>query len=190
MRKLTVFNHVSLDGFIADSAGDMSWAHSADPEFNDWVQSNASGGGELVFGRVTYQQMASFWPTPAALEMLPVVAERMNHLPKVVFSKTLAKAEWHNTRLFRGQDLAREIEQLKRESGQDMVIMGSADLVSQLAARDLVDAWTLVVNPIALGSGKSLFAKLSERRTFTLTQSRTFKNGDVVLSYDRSTQAP
>src|SRR3954468_11008163 len=98
MRQLSVFNQVSLDHFIANQAGDMSWAHKHDPEWTEWVASNASGGGELLFGRVTYQQRASFWPTQAASEVMPVVAERMNRLPKVVFSRSLAAAEWHNTR--------------------------------------------------------------------------------------------
>jgi dihydrofolate reductase len=186
MRKLKVFNHVSLDGFIADAKGDMSWAHQKDPEFNEWVAANASEGGELVFGRVTYQQMAGFWPTPAALEGMPVVAERMNSLPKVVFSRSLAKAEWNNTRLLRGQDIQAEIKQLKQEPGKDMVIMGSAQLVSELARRNLIDSFQLVLNPIVLGSGKSMFAQLEQRLNFQLTDSRTFKNGNVVVSYERA----
>ena len=189
MRKLKVFNHVSLDGFIADSKGDMSWAHQADPEFNEWVAANASAGGELVFGRVTYQQMAGFWPTPAALESLPVVAERMNNLPKVVFSRSLAKAEWNNTRLFRGEDIQAEIEQLKQEPGKDMVIMGSAQLVSELARRNLIDSFQLVLNPIVIGSGKSMFAQLEQRLNLQLTHSRAFKNGNLVVSYERAASA-
>ena len=186
MRKLKVFNHVSVDGFIADAEGDMSWAHRADAEFNEWVAANASGGGELVFGRVTYQQMAAFWPTPAALASLPVVAERMNNLPKVVFSKSLAKAEWHNTRLFRGQDIAAEIEQLKHEPGKDLVIMGSALLVSELTRRSLIDSFQFVLNPIVLGTGKSMFAQLKQPLNLRLTHSRTFENGNVVVSYERT----
>ena len=99
MRRLLVFNQVSLDGYFTDSKGDMSWAHKNDPEWNAWVQENAKGGGVLLFGRITYQMMASFWPTAVALETMPVVAERMNNLPKVVFSRTLDKASWQNTKL-------------------------------------------------------------------------------------------
>jgi dihydrofolate reductase len=76
MRKLIVFNHVSLDGYFVDSKGEMSWAHKQDAEWNAFVQGNASGGGELLFGRITYDLMVSFWPTPAATQMFPVVAER------------------------------------------------------------------------------------------------------------------
>ena len=99
MRRLIVFNQVSLDGYFTDSKGDMSWAHKSDPEFNAWTQENAKGGGILLFGRITYEMMASFWPTPAAMETMPVVAKQMNELPKVVFSRTMDKASWQNTKL-------------------------------------------------------------------------------------------
>ena len=81
MRKLIVFNNVTLDGYFADRNGDMSWAHRQDAEWNAFVGGNASGGGALLFGRVTYELMASFWPTPAAMERAPVVAEGMNNMP-------------------------------------------------------------------------------------------------------------
>ena len=89
MRKLIVFNLMTLDGFIADLKGDMSWAHRIDEEWNTFVEDNASGGGILLFGRVTYELMASYWPTPVALKNNSVVAERMNNLQKIVFSKTM-----------------------------------------------------------------------------------------------------
>src|SRR5438876_10262863 len=123
MRKLVVFNNVSLDGYFTDTKGDMSWAHKQDAEWSAFAQENASGGGELVFGRITYELMASFWPTPLAAQSNPIVAQRMNSLPKVVFSRTLAKASWNNTRLISG-DLAAEVRKLKRETGPDLVIMG------------------------------------------------------------------
>jgi len=87
MRKLIVFNQVSLDGYFTDANGDMSWAHrdSSDREWKSFVDANASSGGQLLFGRITYEMMKSYWPTPAALRNDPVVAERMNDLPKVVF---------------------------------------------------------------------------------------------------------
>ena len=91
MRKLVVFNQVTLDGYIADINGDMSWAHKQDAEWNTFVQENARGGGELLFGRITYELMTSYWPTPYAMRNDPIVAERMNNLPKVVFSRTLKR---------------------------------------------------------------------------------------------------
>src|SRR5690348_4590217 len=93
MRKLCAFLQMSLDGYVADERGDIRWAKGhADPEFQAFVEENAKGGGELVFGRVTYEMMAGYWPTPMAAQNDPVVAERMNQMPKVVFSRTLAGA--------------------------------------------------------------------------------------------------
>src|SRR5262249_8321885 len=127
MRKLTVYNSVSLDGYFMDANGDMSWAHKMDPEWQAYVAENASGGGELLFGRVTYDLMANYWPSPAA-QSNPIIAERMNSLPKVVFSRTLTKASWSNTRLVKG-DLIAEVSKLKGEPGPNMVIMGSGSIV-------------------------------------------------------------
>ncbi len=124
MRKLLVFNNVSLDGYFVDQKGDMSWAHNQDPEWNEFTEGNASGGGELLFGRKTYDLMAGFWPTPMAKKTLPVVAERMNDGPKIVFSRTMDKAEWNNTRLMKG-DLAETVRKLKSEPGEGIAIMGS-----------------------------------------------------------------
>src|SRR5882762_1668430 len=88
MRKLGVFESVSLDGYFADAKGDISWAHAGDdPEWNSYVSDNAKGGGGLMFGRVTYDMMVKYWPTPAAAKNDPEVAKGMNDLPKYVFSK-------------------------------------------------------------------------------------------------------
>jgi len=116
MQKLAVFNHVTLDGYFVDMKGDMSWAHKNDAEWNAFVADNASGGGVLVFGRMTYELMASFWPTPFAIESMPIVAEGMNSMPKVVFSRTLNEASWNNTKLVKG-DIAAEIRKMKKEPG-------------------------------------------------------------------------
>ena len=91
MRKLVVFNQVTLDGYFADMNGDLSWAHKNDAEWNAFVADNAKGGGLLLFGRITYELMASYWPTPYAIENDPIVAKQMNNLPKVVFSRTMDK---------------------------------------------------------------------------------------------------
>src|SRR5262249_38163187 len=125
MRQLSVFNNVTLDGYFAGAGGDFRWAHSGgdDAEYQQFVSANASGGGPLVFGRVTYQIMAGWWPTPEAAKMDPVVARGMNEMPKIVFSRTLAGADWSNTTLLRG-DAAGEMRRLKSESGPDMVILG------------------------------------------------------------------
>lgn len=182
MRSLTVFNHVSLDGFIADADSDMSWAHRQDDEWREFASANASGGGELLFGRRTYELMASFWPTSQALESMPVVAERMNALPKVVFSRTLDDATWSNTRLVR-DDLVDAVRRLKEEEGPNMVILGSGSIVSQLTEARLIDTYQIVLNPVALGSGRAMFGGLSTRVGLRLEDTRVFGNGNVVLWY-------
>ncbi|MCE7986480.1 MAG: dihydrofolate reductase [Caldilinea sp. CFX5] len=184
MRKLTVFNHVSLDGYFVDSKGDMSWAHAdpQDAEWNAFVTGNAGGGGTLVLGRVTYDLMVSFWPTPMAAQMMPAVAERMNNLPKVLFSRTLDKATWNNTTLLKG-DIAAETRKLKETPGPDMTILGSGTIVAQLAQAGLIDEYQFVVNPIVLGQGRTMFEGLPEKVALQLTQSRTFGKGNVFLSY-------
>jgi dihydrofolate reductase len=182
MRKLSVFNNVSLDGYFVDGSGDMSWAHKQDAEWNEFVAGNASDGGALVLGRVTYEMMAGFWPTPAALAMNPGVAERMNSMPKVVFSRTLDKASWNNTRVLKG-DISAEMRKLKAETGPDMTILGSGSIVAQLASAGLIDDYQLVVHPLALGSGRTLFQGIPKRLGLTLKKTRAFGNGAVVLGY-------
>ncbi|MFZ1132139.1 MAG: dihydrofolate reductase family protein [Terriglobales bacterium] len=186
MRRLIVFNNVSLDGYFADEHGDMSWAHQPDPEWKSFVEQNASGGGELVFGRITYELMASYWPTPRAIKNDPLVAEGMNRLPKVVFSKTLQKASWNNTRLVK-EDLSAEIRKMKQDPGQapglDMLIFGSGSLIAQLAHQGLIDEYQIVVHPVVLGKGRTMFDGLTRKLPLKLTRTRTFANGNVLLWY-------
>jgi dihydrofolate reductase len=182
MRKLIVFNSVTVDGYFTDSKGDMSWAHNDDPEWNAFVEENSSGGGTLVFGRVTYEMMKSFWPTPQALEHYPVVAKKMNEAPKVVFSRTLDAASWNNTKLVKS-DMAAEIRKLKQESGEEMVILGSGSIVSQLAQEGLIDEYQIVLNPIVLGAGRTMFEGLDHKLKLKLTKTRSFNNGNVFLCY-------
>ncbi len=182
MRKLVVFNMVSLDGFFVDSKGDMSWAHKNDAEWNAFVNENASGSDVLVFGRITYELMASYWPTPMALQNSPVVAKGMNDMPKIVFSRTLDKVSWNNTGLIKG-DLAAEIRRLKQEPGPNMVILGSGSIVSQLAQQNLIDEYQIALSPIVLGKGRTMFEGVKEKMNLKLTKSRTFGNGTAFVCY-------
>ena len=184
MRTLQVFNHVSLDGYFVDGKGDMSWAHGDDPEFQAFTQENASGQAAMLFGRVTYEMMAGFWPTPAAAQMMPEVAASMNAAPKYVFSRTLATADWSNTTLLRGDILA-ETRRLKAEPGPDLLIMGSGTIASQLTEAGLIDEYQIVVNPLVLGSGRTMFEGVTRRMNLALEKSRSFKNGKVVLWYSQ-----
>lgn len=183
MRKLIVFNHVSLDGYFTDAAGDMSWAHSQDAEWNAFVKENASQGGELLFGRVTYELMAGFWPTPMASSHFPEVAERMNSMPKVVFSRTLDHASWNNTKLVK-DGLADAVRRMKQDPGPGMVIFGSGTIVAQLAREGLIDEFQIVVHPIVLGRGRILFEDIPEKLALKQIRTRNFSNGNVLLCYE------
>ena len=189
MPRLVAFNQVTLDGYFAGPGGDIGWAHQTQPdaEWNEFVAGNANAGGVLLFGRVTYQMMASFWPTPAAIENLPSLARQMNELSKIVFSRTLDGASvassWSNTRLAQG-DLVAEIRKLKNEPGKDMAILGSGSIVAQLAAVGLIDEFQIVVNPIVLGQGRTMFDGVAHALPMRLVKSRVFGNGNVLLCYE------
>jgi dihydrofolate reductase len=182
MRKLSVFNNVSLDGYFTDANGDMSWAHNNDPEWNAFAGENASGGGTLLMGRITYELMASFWPTAHAMESMPAVAKGMNDMPKVVVSRTLDKPSWSNTTLVKG-DLAAAVRKMKQERGPDIAILGSGSIVSQLAQEGLIDEYQIALHPIALGGGRTLFDGVRDRLTLRRTTTRTFGNGNVLVCY-------
>jgi dihydrofolate reductase len=183
-RVLSAFMEISLDGYFCDAGGDMSFAHKApeDGEWHKFVSENASGGGVLLLGRKTYEMMAAWWPTAAAMQDMPEVAGRMNALPKIVFSRTMGSANWSNTTLAK-DDLVGTVRRMKNESGPDMTILGSGSIVRKLADAKLIDVFQIVVNPVALGAGRSLFSGLTQQLELVLTRTRVFSNGSVVLWY-------
>ena len=185
-RKLIVFDQISLDGFYKGENDDLSWAHHDrnDEEWNSFVRGNATGDGTLIFGRKTYEMMVSFWPTEMAKMHDPVMAERMNKLDKVVFSKKLKKVNWENTKLM-NVDAVDAIRKLKSENGTELVVLGSGNLVAQFAEAGLIDELQIVIFPVALGKGKPLFAGMNDHQNFKLKSSRTFTNGNVFLSYEK-----
>ena len=184
MRRLSVFNTVSLDGYFTDEKNDMSWAHEGegDAEFNEFTSGNASGGGTLIFGRITYQLMASYWPTPQAAKQFPVVAEQMNALPKVVFSSSLPELEWSNARVT-DRPAEEEIPELKRQPGKDIVVFGGAGFARSLAGHDLIDEYRINVHPVVLGDGLPLLHGLPEPLRLELVSSTAWADGTVTHTY-------
>jgi dihydrofolate reductase len=184
MAKIVVFNSVSLDGYFTDANSDMSFARNTnpDPEWDAFVSDNANGGGMLLFGRITYDLMVSFWPTPFAVENMPVVAERMNNLPKMVFSKTMDNATWNNTKLVK-EDMIGEVKKLRKEPGSDITIMGSGSIIAQLSQHGLIDEYQMVMIPVVLGKGRTMFEGVQKKLSMKLSSTRTFANGNIVLSY-------
>jgi dihydrofolate reductase len=183
VRKLSVFNNVSLDGYFTDKNSDLAWAERSDPEWNEFTAANTGGGGEIVLGRKTYQLMAGYWPTPAAMKENPGVAIHMNEHRKYVFSHSMKRADWVNTTILHA-DPAAEMARIKAEPGEDLVILGSGTIVAQLAAADLIDEYQLILVPVVLGAGRTMFEGLPDPKPLRLRRSRTFANGNLVLWYD------
>ena len=181
MRKLYSFMVVTLDGFYEGPNGEFDWPN-VDQEFNEFGIEQLHDTDLLVFGRATYEGMAGYWPTPAARQDDPVVAELMNTLPKVVVSTTLASADWNNSRVVAG-DVAEELTKLKQQPGKGIAIFGSPSLTVRLIELGLVDELRVLVNPIVLGGGRSLFRTTRNRLRLELLQTRTFSSGNVLLTY-------
>ncbi|MFZ1083144.1 MAG: dihydrofolate reductase family protein [Candidatus Kryptoniota bacterium] len=182
MGKLYIFNFVTLDGFFEGPNRDLSW-HNVDREFNEFAIKQLDEIDVLLFGRVTYQMMASYWTTPTAIRDDPIVASKMNSLPKIVFSRTLEKIEWNNTRLVT-ENIAEEIRRLKQLPGKYMAIFGSSDLALTFMQHGLIDEYRIIVNPVILGSGKSLFNGIHDRLKLKLLKTKTFSSGNVLLNYE------
>lgn len=183
MQKLMAFNSVTLDGYFTGPNGDLGWAHKDDPEWREFTAGNASGNGTLLFGRVTYDMMASFWPTPQAKQQFPKVADGMNRHAKVVFSRSLEKVSWSNTRLVKS-DLAAEVRRMKQQDGAGIVILGSGTIIAQLTQEALIDEYQVVVNPIVIGKGRTMFEGVMRKVNLKLTSERRFTNGNVLLTYE------
>ncbi len=181
MRKVFMFNLVTLNGFFEGPNQDISW-HHVDEQFNEFAVDQLHEIGILLFGRVTYHLMASYWPTELAKTDDPVVAGLMNDMPKIVFSKTLDKAEWENSKLVKG-NAADEVSKLKQQPGKDIAIFGSSNLAVTLAERDLIDEYRILVNPVFLGEGTPLLKGIKNNIELKLLQARTFESGNVLLSY-------
>jgi dihydrofolate reductase len=182
MRKLSVFNLVTLDGYFAGEDGDISW-HMVDDEFQELAEAASNSGNTLLFGRKTYQLMENYWPTPEALKNDPIVARGMNAATKIVFSRTLEKAGWNNTRLVK-DDMPAEVRKMKREPGKDLTVLGSGSIVSQLAQEGLIDEYQILVNPVVIGKGRTMFEGIRGRIALKLIKTRTFGNGNVLLTYE------
>ena len=182
MRKVIMFNLITLDGYFEGvNKWDIAW-HLVDDEFNEFAITQLNQADGLIFGRVTYLGMASYWQTPAAIQDDPIVAEKMNSIQKYVFSNSLQTVDWKNTQLIKG-DAVEGLRRLKQQSGNDLYIFGSANLSSSFTRNSLIDEYRLMVNPIVLGQGNSLFAMGDGMLRMKLLKSRVFHNGNVLLYY-------
>lgn len=183
MRKISTFNFITLDGYYKNVNEDISWhKHGAGDDENEFSAKSAGSGNTLLFGRVTYQMMASWWPTPMAAQQMPEIAKGMNETEKIVFSKTLSKTDWNNTRIIK-DDMIEAVKKLKQEPGRDITILGSGTIITQLAEHGLIDSYTIMLDPLAIGEGTSLFKGMKHQLDLELADIRTFKSGRLLLTY-------
>ena len=184
MRRVILSNLVSLDGYMAGPGDDIAWFSSLpDSEFEAYAVDTLGSIDTILFGRVTYELMAGYWPTAKPDADDPRIIEAMNKLPKIVFSRTLKLVSWNNTRLVKG-DIAQEVARLKGQPGKDMVIYGSGSLVSALAPVGMIDEYRIFVAPVVLGSGKALFRDIAKRVPLKLLDTRKFAAGLILLRYE------
>jgi dihydrofolate reductase len=195
MRKLILSMNVSLDSLTARPNGDLAWFLS-DEEFEREMLALLRSVDAMLFGRVSYQLLAEYWPTAGtptsadapggftSKEREKEFARLMNSIPKVVFSRTLTQVEWGPSRLV-GDNLPEEIATMKGQPGRDLVLFAGANLASTCINLDLVDEYRLLVHPILLGKGIPLFKDLRAEHRLRLQRARTFPCGVVLLQYER-----
>lgn len=181
-RKLFLFMMVSADGYFEGPNHDLSW-HNVSPEFHAFSDEQLSQTGLILFGYKTFQMMASYWTTPEALAVNPTTTKAMNEMPKVVVSTTLFEPKWDNTAVVLSDSIGEEIQRLKSMSGKSIALFGSNDLCVKLMERGLVDEFRLMMNPIALGSGSSVFRGLKRTTPLQLVSTQQFKSGNVLNCY-------
>lgn len=179
---LSVFNFMSLDGcFEGPLKGDISW-HRHDADGRAYAAEMIARGNMLLFGRVTYDSMSSYWPTEMARLNDPVMAEGMNSAAKIVFSRTMDKAAWRNTTVMK-DDVLDQIRKLKGSGGPNLTILGSGSIVKLFAENNLVDDYQFMVDPVVLGRGTRILDSIGMPLKLTLTSTRVFVNGSVLLEY-------
>ncbi len=177
---------MSVDGLFAGPKGEIDW-HNYDDEMGAHSVQQLKSLGALIFGRITYELMASYWPTPNGIKSEPVVAGIMNSIPKIVFSETLKEVRdgplWKHVTVFHAIK-PEEIIKMKEQEGGDIAIFGSGTIVQQFTNLGLIDEYRLIVNPLILGNGKPLFKDIKDKRNLKLLNTRVFKNGNALLTYE------
>lgn len=181
MRKLSAFNFITLNGFLCDDDGDISW-HRHGEEENQYAAQSLQSGNTLLFGRITYEMMAGYWPTPMARQNDPVVAEGMNNASKIVVSRTLKKTGWGNTVII-SENVVDEIKRLKELNGNDITLLGSGSILTLLSDNGLIDEFQVMIDPVAISSGTSVFNKINRPLNLKLIDVKSFKSGVVHLTY-------
>ena len=182
MGKLISFTLTSLNGYYKNLSGTIAW-HQHGAEETEYSAASLEAGNTLLFGRVTYEEMAVYWSSQAAFDQAPIIAERMNKAEKIVFSTTLDTPIWHNTRVI-GNNIVEQVKTLKQTSAADMTLLGSGSVVRQFAEAGLIDEYQLMIDPVAIGGGATLFAGLKRDLHLTLTHVKPFDSGVILAFYE------
>lgn len=184
MRKIILMMSVSLDGFIEGPDRQIDW-HLVDDELHNHFNEQLRKMGAFLNGRVTYELMAEFWPTadtdPSSTAPMVEFARIWRDMPKIVYSRTLARADW-NTTIVRDV-IPNEVLALKAQPGGNLGL-GGADLAATFMKHDLIDEYRLYIHPVVLGRGKPLFPTSDSKVNLRLTESRSFGNGVVLVRYE------
>jgi dihydrofolate reductase len=176
--KLIMWNLTTLDGYIEGPGRDISWHEDVwGEELERFSMEQGNAAGALMFGRITYELMAGYWPSASG-----EIANFMNALPKYVFSRTLKTSSWNNTQMF-GENVPGTVAKLKRETAKDIYLFGSADLASTLIAHRLIDEFRIAVAPVLLGEGTPLFKSSREKQKLKLLDAKPLSVGAVILRY-------
>jgi dihydrofolate reductase len=184
VRTLASFIVTSLDGFYEGPNGEFDWP-IVDGEFDDFAIRQLDEADTLGFGRATYEHMAAHWPTEQARANDPAITSRMNTKPKLVFSTTLQHAGWSNSTVIAGEAVE-QIDTVKSAPGGELLMLGSAHLTGCFAAAGVLDELRIMVCPIVIGQGHSLFEDLKDRVALRLTHVKEFESGNVLLTYGLS----
>lgn len=179
MRKIIVSEMVSLDGFFENTNREPSW-HKVSKEFFEYSRELLNSVDTILFGRITYQMMQNFWPDATDEDV--VITHKMNHLNKIVFTKTLKTLEWNNSQIAE-LNLEEEVLKIKNNTGKDVVIFGSGTLVNELTNLGLIDEYRFAVNPVILGNGTSLFTGVDSKSILKLLKVKPLDSGVVILYY-------
>ncbi len=183
MRKLGVFNFISLNGCYKGVNEDINWHTHGGAEENEFSEKSVQAESILLFGRLTYEMMASFWPTDTAKQNLPIVADGMNKAEKIVFSRTLKKADWNSSRVVNG-NIVEEMRKMKQTPGKDLTILGSGSIITQFAEAGLIDQYQFMLDPVVINDGVPIFKGIQHKLDLKLTSTRVFKSGVVLLCYE------
>jgi dihydrofolate reductase len=188
MKKIIMFNLVTLDGYFAGSDGNIDW-HIVDKEFNSFAVGNIDQCDTAIFGRVTYDLFAGFWPNAVNDASMDAddhtIARGLTEMRKIVITHRELSSQWQNTEMWQDLDAAK-INELKQQAGKNIVIFGSGTIVKQLTDLGLIDEYQIMIVPVILGSGKSLFEG-NEQKKLKLTRTKVFSSGNVLLNYTAHT---